>query len=364
MRELEQVFRDGLTGLADEVDATPAVVRDVVARARTGAARRRRSALTAVVAAAAVAVLVTGLGIVLRGGSGPGPAPSTATSSVGAPEVPRGDRRELWHDVSLYVPMTWGWGASPTATARGDVVRCGTGVVQADGRRVEADLPYVGRPIRQPGACDADWMLERPRAPYVWLDGDVPLGTLDLGGGWVRETVQVEGVKVSVASDDAALRRAILGSVHRISGGCAPHMLNPPAPRGTTSPAFVPTSMTVCAYLSTSTHLDYDLAYGEELSMGAAKALVAAVDRAAPMGSSSCFSASGGEWALLRLRGEGGASRDYVVDMECPSIADPSGTQHVLNAETVTPWAVDGVNAVLQRHPSVDVPDRFIPPLP
>jgi hypothetical protein len=120
--------------------------------------------------------------------------------------------------------------------------------------------------------------------------------------------------------------------------------------------------MTVCAYLPSRTRLDYDLAYEQEVSMGAAKYLVDAVDHARSLGSSSCFGASGGEWAQLRLRGNGGAFRDYVVDMSCPSIADPSGTQHVLDDDTVVPWAVGGVNAVLHANPLVDVPYRFIPP--
>jgi hypothetical protein len=122
--------------------------------------------------------------------------------------------------------------------------------------------------------------------------------------------------------------------------------------------------MTVCAYLATDTHLDYYLAYEQTLSMGPAKGLVAAVDSAPALGSSSCYSARGGEWALLRLRGEGGQFRDYVVDMSCPSIADPSGIQHTLTGDVVTAWAVGGINAVLHQHPLVAAPDRFIPPLP
>jgi hypothetical protein len=190
----------------------------------------------------------------------------------------------------------------------------------------------------------------------------VPAGTVDLGGGWVRETRTVGDVAVSVASDDADLRRAVLDSAHRVTGACEPRMGSPAEPGGSTAADFVPVSMTVCAYLPTSTHLDYDLAYEQELSMGAAKYLVDAVASAKPLGSASCFGASGGEWAVLRLRGEGGAFQDYVVDMSCPSIADPAGTQHVLDNETVIPWAVGGVNAVLHANPLVDVPYRFIQP--
>jgi hypothetical protein len=313
-----------------------------------------------------VVLVAAGLGgLRLGGGPDGGPAAPPTSRSVEAPEVPGGYRLELWHDLGLYVPLTWGWGSAPTRTARGDVVRCGTGVVQADGHRDErSDLPYVGRPITQPGACDPDWAVETPRAPYVWLDGDVPLGTVRLGDGWVRETVEVDGVRVSVATDDDALRRAILGSAHRVQTSCAPTLGNPPEPAGTTEADFVPVSMTVCAYAPDSTGLDFELTYGQDLTMGAAKDLVAAVDHAPSLGASSCFGARGGEWALLRLRGQGGSFRDYVADMTCPSIADPSGRQHPLTTETVRAWAVGGVNAVLHAHPSIQAPDRFIPPLP
>lgn len=57
MRDLEETFREGLAGLGREADTAPRVVREVVARARSGARDRRRSAL-AVGAAAAAVVLV------------------------------------------------------------------------------------------------------------------------------------------------------------------------------------------------------------------------------------------------------------------------------------------------------------------
>jgi hypothetical protein len=367
-RELEQAFREGLATLGEEAGTTAPTVRQVVDRARDGAGRRhRRSGWAVGVAAAAVVAVVAGV-VVVRGGGQGGPEPSPATSSraIEAPEVPAGYRLELWHGVGLYVPALWAWGASPISTARGDVVQCDSGeVVLADGsRRNDPSQPYVGRPFMLSKACDPTWATVRPKAPYVWLDpAKVGPGTVDLGAGWVRETVEVDDVTVSVATDDPALRRAILGSVHRVSGECDPTLWNPPTADGSTDPDFVPTSMVVCAYGQSSTKLDYALLYEQELTMGPAKALVAAVDSAPDLGSKSCFGASGGDWALLRLRGQGGEFRDYAVDMNCPSITDPSGTQHQLTGEVVRSWAVGGVNAVLHRHPAVRVPDRFIPPL-
>jgi hypothetical protein len=366
MSDPEQTFRSGLAEVADEVDTT--VAGQVVQRARAGVVRRRRSALTVAGAAAAVVVVVTGLAVVLAGQGGVDqagpPKPSPAAPDL-APQMPGGYRPEYWHDVAVYVPVTWGWGAAPTDTGSGAVLCGGGQVVQADGtRRAEPALPYVGRPVMLSDACDASWAAARPQAPYVWLGGVVAPGVVDLGGGWVRETVEVGKVSVSVASDDDALRRSILASAHQVTGECEPRLQNPPASGGSAEPDFVPVSMTVCAYLPTSTRLDYDLVYEQQVSMGPAKYLVDAVGKAKLMGSFSCFGASGGEWALLRLRGGDGSFRDYAVDLSCPSIADPTGLQHELTGETVTPWAVGGINAVLHAQPSVEAPDRFIPPLP
>ena len=369
MKDLEQTFRTGLAELAREVDAGSAAADRVVERARVGARRRRRSVVALVGAAAAVVVVVGGLAVVLGGDKDTDeasqPRPSMSAPEL-APQVPGGYRLEFWHDVAVYVPAAWGWGAAPTAIASGDSLLCGGGqVVQADGsRREQPTLPYVGRPVMLSDACDSGWATERPRAPYVWLGGDVPTGTVDLGGGWVRQTIAVGDVTVSVATDDDALRQSILASAHRVSGDCEPRLNNPPSAAGSTDPDFVPDSMTVCAYVPTSDRLDYDLVYEQQLTMGPAKYLVDAVAHAKPLGTASCFGASGGEWALLRLRGSGGSFRDYAVDMSCPSISDPTGTQHVLDSETVTPWAVGGMNAVLHAHPLVQAPDRFIPPLP
>jgi len=365
-RKLEEAFREGLAALAEEADVSPEAVRLVRERARGGVGRRRRSGWAVAAAAAAVVAVATGLTVVLTEPGGVDQAASPGPSPSVAPQVPGGYRLEVWHDVGIYVPVTWGWGSAPTDVGSGKAVLCGAGqVVQADGARQEdAALPYVGRPVQLTGDCDANWVEAQPRAPYAWLGGDVRAGILDLGHGWVRETAEVGDVSVSVASDDPALRQSILASAHRVTGECDARIGNPPTPAGTTAPDFVPVSMTVCAYVTTSTDLDYDLVYEQQLSMGPAKYLVAAVDDAPPLGSSSCYSPGGGQWALLRLRGTGGAFRDYVVDMSCPSIADPTGTQHALNRETVTPWAVGGINAVLIGSRLIQTPDRFIPPLP
>ena len=51
--------------------------------------------------------------------------------------------------------------------------------------------PYVGRPIMLSDLCSGGEVLDSGIAPYVWLGADLPIGSDDLGGGFVRETVEV-----------------------------------------------------------------------------------------------------------------------------------------------------------------------------
>ncbi|MCA1982329.1 hypothetical protein [Nocardioides nematodiphilus] len=359
MTDPEQTLREHLARLADEV-ATGA---PLAQRARAGRRRRLRGRL----GTAAVAVLVVaGAGAVTvprPDGSGAPPSPGGATPAARAPdgasEVRGGYRLEVWRDLGVYVPATWGWGGAPGA--------CGVFPTRgADGHRLgegETVPGYVGRPVAQVPRCPKP-QGGRPTVPYVWLGGHVPVGTVDLGGGWVQQTRSIGGMTVTVGSPDAHLRRSILTSAAVIpTGPCSTTLASPPTAdevsTGDSSAAtFVPDRMTVCAYRPTGS--GYQLVYRQDLDAGAAEALVAGVDAAPPAGEFSCVDASGGEWALLHLPGEDGGSRDYVVDLSCPSITDGTGLQHLLTPEDVVPWAVDGLNAVLDGNPLIDVPGVLI----
>jgi len=365
MRDLEQLLRDGLAHLADETATAVPLAQ------RVRAARRRRTRAW-VGAAAAVVLIAGGAGVVLRGSgadSAPDGSPTSGAPDL-APDVPGGYRVEVWHDIGVYVPATWGRGGAPGA--------CGTGpTVGADGHRLgDGDLieGYVGRPVAQTPRCSTS-SPALPEVPYVWLGADVPVGTQHLGGGWVQQTRKVAGTTVTVGAQEADLRRSILASADVMSSGaCAASLASPPSPgeapsspsSGSGNERFAAVSMTVCAYApETSTPAGtparYDLLAEETVAAGPAKQLADAVAQAAPMGEHSCYAGSGGEWALLRLDGGAGRSRDYVVDLSCPSIADPTGLQHELTSADVLPWAVDGINAVLHGSPLVDVPGVLIP---
>ena len=350
-----RILREGLERISQEAETA------VPLGPRVRVAHRRR--ICRMMGATALAVLVVaGGGTLLLRQHGAAPAatvPPVVPPSQQAPTVAGGYRLEVWQNVGVYVPTTWGWGGAPKA--------CGVGPhVDADGHRLTGTEPlpgYVGRPIDQASSCPTPTLSESG-IPYLWLGADVPVGTVDLGGGWVQETRKVAGTTVTVASDDANLRVGILSSAHRIKQAACPASLAlPPTPSARGNGRFVPSSLTVCAYASAdgaATTTGYRLLYAEDLPLGPAKQLVDAVAAAKPMGEYSCYGASGGEWVLLHLTGSGSQSRDYVVDMSCPSIADASGEQHRLTSADVLPWAVDGVNAVLHASPLIDVPGRFI----
>lgn len=344
MNEPERILREGLELISQEAETA------VAFGPRARAARRRRTRRT-MAGAVAVLVVAGGAGLLLRPH---GPAPVATAPATPAPTVAGGYRLEVWQDVGVYVPATWGWGGAPPA--------CGVGPrVGADGHRLsgtEVVQGYVGRPIDQAPPCST----AASRLPYLWLGADLPAGSVDLGGGWVQETRRVAGTTVTVASDDADLRVGILSSAHRIKQStCPAGLTTPPSPSRHGSGRFAPVAMTVCAYAPAAAgETGYRLLYAEDLAAGPAKQLVDAVAAAEPMGEFSCYGASGGEWALLHLTDGGTQHRDYVVDLSCPSIADGSGEQHRLTSADVLPWAVDGVNAVLHANPLIDVPGRFI----
>jgi len=360
-QRLTEILRDGLRQLSTEVDVTVPVAE----RARAAVVRRRRrSLLLAGAATAAVATLVVAAMAVTHGADRSRPLGPTATASDAptAPEVPGGYRLESWHSVEVYVPASWGWGGAPPA--------CGVGPrLGSDGHRLvsgETVPGYVGRPVAQVRHCSqrSQGTQPTPTAPYVWLGASLAPGRVDLGDGWVQETRMVAGVTVTVAGDDADLRAAILRSAHPTSTGCDTRLAAPPTPGGSAEDGtFAPGSMLVCAYAADESAAHYDLLYAESLPAGAAKELADAVVAAKPLGEFSCYGARGGEWALLHLTqgwAPDAAFRDYVVDLSCPSIAAPDGTQHELTTADVLPWAVDGVNAVLHAPPQVALPGRLI----
>ena len=262
-------------------------------------------------------------------------------------------RTEYWHDTQVDVPADWGWGSSPSADGRG-VYWCGEpgAVVGPAGTRlprVDPTVPYVGRPILQTDVCQGGGD-QTPPAPYVWLGAPVEPGTVDLGDGYVRETREVNGSTVSVATRDAALRERILDSA---TGGasCSSDLEEAPSVRSILTEGMgAATSMQVCAYRGEPAR-GFDLVYAARLGAAAAQRFVSAAT-AARAGTVRCADAGAGELVVLTVEGDdpfGDApvTQDYVVDLGCPAVEVSPGDRRELTRAVVEPWAVGGIQAVL-----------------
>lgn len=259
--DIEQRVRSELQHRAQEADVTVPVM--AVAAELGHRARRRRSALR-VMGAAATVVLVVGVGIGVaasREQPRPDRSPSSGPTFV---EPASGWRTEYWRTVAVDVPADWGWGSS-------------AGVCSAppEGR------PYVGRPIGTTGDCAPSEPDATPTAPYVWLGAAVDVGTTDLGDGYMREVVEVDGVTVAVASRDAAFRARVLDSVTRQSV-CDARLDRIPTARTENSTEGVGplVSATLCAYRADRSE-GFHLVYGKEIE-GAVYSASAQASREAP----------------------------------------------------------------------------------
>lgn len=360
--ELEQAMRDGLERRAQRADVDV----PVADRARTDVRRRRAGRLTAGLAAAAmVAVAATVVALDRGPDPEPGPAgPGVAIDNGADPDAPW--RTEYWKDMQVDVPDSWGWGGAPPA--------CGVGPsVSSGGQPVESDsgIPYVGRPISSTDLCvDA---LSPPPAPYVWLGSDLEPGTRDLGGGYVEETVDVNGSRLTVASDDEALRERILASA---TGGetCMSEL----DVRDPSFPDVVPGNvmrqadvLNVCVY-----HRDdaqgarqADLVYETTLDLGGLHAYLGALEEGEePRDQCPTLDYVEGEWVVLEIGTEDGeVFRRDVVHTFCPGIDvdtdSLSGLETVrLTQPMVDPWAVEGIGAVVYGPSTGDFAGSFIGP--
>lgn len=199
--------------------------------ARTGAV---------VLACAAVVAGIIGVNSVLNGehSGQAGRMPADRGQAASAPDD--GWRWESYQTIEVQVPEDWDYGVtgSPPCLVK------------------KAQRPYVGRPggVRAIGCRDPLPPLAY-RASYLWFDSK---SRNPADHGWVEETRLVDGLQVTVLSDDDSLRRRILDSARLIDGsdanGCTPsHPLadlphgRPPSNGGLASLGSVE-SVAVCRY--------------------------------------------------------------------------------------------------------------------
>jgi hypothetical protein len=345
--EVEQVMRRGLARRAADADVSPAAV----ARVRPRPSRGRGTRLTVLAAAAGVAAVAVTVAVVdvARDGGGSGPGPVDGAHEQPAPTS---WRTEYWRDLQVQVPADWGWGSAP---AGADLLWCGGpgAEVEVGGRRLpepDPDVPYVGRPIGQTDMCLAHAADRTPAAPYVWLGAPLEPGTTDLGDGYVRETREVNGSTVSVATQDPALRERILDSA---TGGetCFSELEKAPAVESMLTEGMGRSSaLQVCAYRRAAGN-GWDLVYAADLGAHAAESFASAVGRAG-ITDAACPQGPSNEYVVLTVTGDdpfGDApvTQDYVVDLGCPSVELGPDRSARLTPALVEPWAVEGIQTVL-----------------
>ncbi len=258
------------------------------------------------------------------GGTAP-PAVDDSTSDVRPSGVTEW-RTEYWGAVAVDVPADWGYGGAPVESGR-DVVACyPEAMVGPDGNRLRQSggRGWVGRPIAVTDVCALyPWIEHSPElestTPYVWLGAAVEPGVVDYGDGFVEETVEVEGVTVTVASDDAALRQEILGSA-RPGDLCAPRLDGIPEPQLDSDGDQDGSALTTCSYRRTEG--------GFALSYGAFGQTATPYDDtvdASKLVMYRCTFERDDEFVLLTTdRGT------YVVDFTCPRLLSPDGRSHSL----------------------------------
>ncbi|MDQ4053170.1 MAG: hypothetical protein M3237_10775 [Actinomycetota bacterium] len=354
---LDQLVRTSLERRAGEVDTTV----PVAARVKEAASRRRTTRI-ALLAAAALVVAATVTGLLVRGGDEPLPA------DRGDDSLPAEWRTEYWRDMRVEVPADWGYGGAPVES--GGLVSCYPGAaIGPDGAKLEGEPTrgYVGRPITLTDVCVPypDNRPGGPQAPYVWLGAQIPTGTVDLGEGFVQETVEVNGSNLTVASDNAALRERIIGSA---GGGeqCFSELEQPPTVPIDADFGGPTRGMTVCAYARDDAGV-IGLTYSGVVSDAAAREFEEAFDRGAPIPvGRGCDTGSDDSWVVLNFR-----ERRYVVSTQargCPQVADldaPDVLPRRLSRDMADPWAVGGIPAVVYASPGTDVNwmhDYFIGP--
>ena len=295
-------------------------------------------------------------------------APSVAGSPTGT--APGGSnlmsawRTEYWRDMQVNVPADWGFGGAPMpgdGMASGAIACGAVALVSASGQRLAQEDPtmaYVGRPIAQTDVCDLyPWIGPNagpPRSPYVWLGAAVEPGVVELGNGYVQETVEVNGTSLTVATRDAGLRRQILDSA---TGGetCLSELAEDGALRGSMGRAEASdAAMTVCAYRRWEEGGPIQLTYATRLGSKAVAKYLAALESAPPpLKHCSASNHPESEWAVLEITGNGREPMKHVVHFGCPGIDTDAGSVTEgsatvgLTPKLVRPWAVEGISAVL-----------------
>lgn len=262
-------------------------------------------------------------------------------------------RWESYGGVEVQVPADWGYGTTATPPClQGEGPQGGGERQETGGDEEQRAQPYVGRPGAVAAiACPEPVADLANRAPYLWFGDGRPAGQRQYDGGWVEETRVVDGVTLTVLSDDAATRERILGSARPIgekdSHGCAPEHpvterpdVRPSAEAGGLSTLGDVTSVSVCRYaLEPARTAPTSLLSASKVEGPAAKeivdALVAAPVGTGPNAPADCAAdyALGDEVIVLLADGSTREGQEVVVRY---SGCDRHGTDDGVTARQLT----------------------------
>lgn len=352
--ELEQVMRSGLRSKAGEVE----VGSEYAALAHEGA-RTQRHTRVGLVAAATAAVIVASVAVADRVGQEPAPTPiagPTPTSNASPGQtgptsaVPDDWRVESYNGVQLYVPPDWGWGGAPLRDVTGGnrVYECGQGAFARpgpDGQTVfdeGMDVPYVGRSgFYMTDICAP---VQPPTQKYAWFGAPIEVGTDRLDGGFVQETVEVNGVRVTVADDDPQERATILDSLEPVevdANGCVSTSLPEKSDRLVAVTSVE--SVSVCQYRHDDDGRNVVLGYSTLITGSAAQHVLDTI-RQSPAVELACNPDTQPplDSVLLRFHSQS-QDVDVLVRLDgCGGFYTAEGVRLFTRAN-VTPWVVDGV---------------------
>jgi hypothetical protein len=247
-------------------------------RAVAVVSRRRRRRIHASIAAVVVLAVGIPLAVATTIGDGNGTAPT-------AREAHPTWRWESYRGVQVQVPPDWGYGvlgqAWCAATPDGKPRLVRAGAVGRPGAMYAIKCPSVYPPLGL-------------RENWLTFDRTDRVGVRRFDGGWVEETRRVNGVLVTVFTNDDALRAAVLASAEPIAGtdrhGCAtdhsvtadPDGYRPDSATGGLPPAGAVESISVCRYTVAGDSAP-PLLSSSRIAGAGAKELVAAI-QAAPEG--------------------------------------------------------------------------------
>jgi hypothetical protein len=341
---------------------------DLVAGVRAVAASRRRTRRVLLAVAAVVAVVGSTAAVVVvherpadrasDGGVGRGHVHS-AGSSIDTSRW----RLESYRGVELRVPRSWGWGASPRSLA----AQCGPYFARRTDAFQQAlsDVGYVGRPDAKAGWQPCPTAAVLPHTPYVWFDSPEPVGTTTVSSGarliMLRTTVKVDGVRVTVADNDAAERSAILETVAAapvdgngcpMSAAVATAMEVAPPRLGGTAAFSVSEigpaqRVAVCLFASTGRRPLDTLVASDQLS-GAAAGSAQLAFVASPTTSAVPLVYCSGLSVMLIFQGEQQrALAQASLTPPCRTWVASGGLPHPVTRANVAPWLVGSVRSYL-----------------